>query len=92
MAYSITCLVNISYVPDGAGPVSIPSMQTFTVALGSGPWGTPGTGVYDGIQVPGGNAPSTGNVSTACTNMATAVATQLNANIGTIQGWATGGQ
>jgi hypothetical protein len=41
--------------------------------------------------VPGGASATTANISTACTTAATATAALLNANYGTIQAWATGG-
>jgi preprotein translocase subunit SecD len=47
--------------------------------------------VTPAIPVPGGDAPSTANISAACTTGATALAALFNANIGQIQGFATGG-
>jgi hypothetical protein len=92
MAIIIKGIVDVCWVPDGSGPEFVPSAQTLSVALGYGPLGTQGTGLSSVIVVPGGNAPSTGNVSTAMTAFATAIAALLNttANNGTINGWAAG--
>jgi hypothetical protein len=94
MAIIITGQVNVAWVPDGSGPEFVPSAQTLTVALGYGPFGSPTTGAPTAILVPGGNAPTTGNISTAMTAFATAVAAQLNttANNAAIVGWASGNQ
>ena len=81
--YVMTGKMNISWVGDGAGPMSVASAQTLQAEV-SYPLGNV-------VQVPGGDAPSTGNVSTACTSVATAIAALLNANIAQIQGFASGG-
>lgn len=83
MAYVLTGKFNISWVGDGVGPMSVPSAQTLQATVG------PGQATE--VVVPGGDSPTTGNVSTACTTLAAALAAILNANIGQIQGFATGG-
>ena len=84
MAYVITWAATISWVGSGVGQMipgpGAPKLTVNTTFGGnSGP-----------VQVPGGDAPSTGNISTACTTMGTNAAAALNAAIGQIQGWANG--
>jgi hypothetical protein len=81
--YVLTGSFSISWVGDGVGSLSVPSAQTLKVSIPRSQAGQ--------VPVPGGDAPSTANISTACTTAATALAAQLNANIGQIQGFATGG-
>lgn len=84
MSYGLKWSASVVWIGDGVGPMEVPSAQVLTVSQASAGGG--GT-----IQVPGGDAPTTGNISTACTSMATAAAAALNANIGQIQGFASGG-
>lgn len=79
--------VTLAWVPDGAGPMSMPSAQKITAA------GYPGSNFQSPlvVTVPGGDSPTTGNITTACNSLATALATYFNASIGQIQGWSTGG-
>ena len=72
----------LEWVGDGVGQMSVPIAQVLTEVVG-GPGGT-------AIVVPGGNSPSTGNISTACSTAATALAAAFNANITQIQGWVSG--
>lgn len=81
--YVLTGSISISWVGDGVGPQSVPGAQTLKASIPHSQAGV--------IPVPGGDAPSTANISTACATAATALAAQLNANIGQIQGFATGG-
>lgn len=83
MAYQLRYTVNIDWIPDGAGSMSVPSAQTLQ-AIGQAEFG-------NSISVPGADAPTTGNISTACTALGTQLAAQLNASIAQIQGFATGG-
>jgi hypothetical protein len=85
MSYRINWTASIVWVGDGAGPMEVPSAQVLTVNQNS----TSGAG---SVVVPGANAPSTANISTACTTVGTNMAAALNVNIGQIQGFATGGQ
>ena len=84
MAYQVVGSISIAWVPDGAGPMSVQSAQTLTVNTLFGGNGGP-------VLVPGADAPSTANVSTACSTLATNLAAALNAQIGRIQGFASGG-
>lgn len=77
MAYQITTKTTIAWVGDGTGQMSVPSAQALSVTTTS-------------TQVPGNDTPSTGNITTATNAAAVAQATLLNAQIGVIQGWASG--
>lgn len=84
MAYILSGSFSIAWAGDGAGPMgAVPSAQVLTVSNLNN-----ANGGY--VQVPGGDAPTTGNVSTAATTLATNLAAALNAQIGTIDGWASG--
>lgn len=88
MAYQVFGSITIAWVGDGTGPMSVPSAQSMTannLVLGIGTTNSGGA-----IQVPGGDAPSTANVATACATLATNLAAALNVNIAGIQGWASG--
>jgi len=87
--YVIEATVNINWIGDGIGNFPQKQAQTLQVAVSNGQ--TLAGFVSPMILVPGGDAPSTGNISTACTTLGTTVATLLNANIAQIQGFATGG-
>lgn len=83
MAYVVTGSISIDWIGPGSGQTS-PNAQVLTVNTLFGGNGGP-------VPVPGGSAPTTGNVSTAVTTLATNLAAALNANIGQIQGFASGG-
>lgn len=79
MAYQLQVIGTIAWVGDGTGQMSVPSAQSMrqTVAFAT---------------VPGNDAPTSGNITTACNTAATALAAIFNTttNLGIIQGWATG--
>lgn len=79
MSVSIFGTLTVAWVPDGSGPEFVPSAQSLTV-------------VVPPQILAGGNAPSTAQVSTGCTLVATLGALQLNTstNNGIIDGWAAG--
>jgi hypothetical protein len=81
MAYRVTYTLNISWVPDGAGPMSVPSAQTKGVSQSGA------------LVVPGANAPTAANIVTACAAAGADASTQLTtaANLAQIQGFASGG-
>lgn len=84
MGYRLTWSATVSWVGDGVGQMQPgPGAPLLKVSSLFGANGGP-------IVVPGGDAPSTANISTACTTMATNAATALNASILQIQGWANG--
>ncbi len=84
MSYGLKWTASIVWIGDGVGPMEVPSAQVLTMTQAS----TGGGGI---ISVPGGDSPSTSNISTACTTMATNAAAALNANIAQIQGFSSGG-
>lgn len=83
MAYRLNYTFNLTWVPDGAGPMSVPSAQT----LG-----------FTGTQlVPGGDAPTTSGTQVTSANLVTVgvsagvdIGTQLSAQLARIQGFAGG--
>ncbi len=83
MAYVIDWEARIKWVGDGCGPMAVASAQQLLVSTLLQP--------SQAVQVPGGDAPSTANITTACTTVGTNMATLLNASISQIQGFATGG-
>lgn len=87
--YVLTGSVNISWLPDGGGPMTVPTAQTLKVLIDYVP-AQAGIAAAP-IAVPGGDAPSTGNLNTAATAFGTAVSTMLQANVTQIQNWASGG-
>lgn len=104
MPFLLRYVAEVVYVPNGAGPMSIPSAQK--IRLGSLEFAgltvaTPATGQPTGyIQVPGGDAPSQANFRTALQGSSGAptaggMTADLDAAIATnlarIQGFATGG-
>lgn len=90
MAYQLVGTFTISWVGDGVGPFTAAVPASPRLQVGAG--GNFGGGTLAGgpVLVPGGDSPTTGNVSTACTTMATNLAAALNAQIAQIQGWSTG--
>ncbi len=97
MSYQIRYQIDAVWIPDGAGPLSVPSAQR--LQLGSMNFSgltvqnpqnlTPGqpTGYQ---QVPGGDAPTQGNFDTALTAMQADLSAAIAANLARIQGFATG--
>jgi hypothetical protein len=90
MAYVITGSINVRWVPDGAGPMTVPSAQELKLMIGVGA----------AIQVPGGDSPTQGNFNTAiggssstatAPSVAAALEALIAANLGQIQGFSTGG-
>lgn len=82
MAYQLYGSFTIAWVGDGCGQMSVPGSQIIEVVA------APNLG--NQTQVPGGDAPTTGNITTATTTLATTLAALLNAKIGQIQGFASG--
>ncbi len=104
MSYQLRYAVEICWVPDGAGPMSVPSSQKLrlgTLDFSGLTVATPATGQPTGyLPVPGGSAPTQGNFNTALTgsaatptagSMAADLATAIATNLARIQGFATGG-
>jgi len=89
MTYVIDWEARIKWVGDGCGPMGVPSAQVLQVSTLLQPY--TGSGTLIPVPVPGGDAPSTANITTACTTVGTNMAAALNAQISQIQGFATGG-
>ena len=87
MAFVITYQANISWIPDGASAMSVPSAQT--LQFSNQPPGTNPLG--GGVAVPGGDNPSTANLNTACVAVGAALSTAMQAVQPRIVGFATGG-
>ena len=80
MAYVLKYSLEIDWVGDGVGAMSVPSAQRIKFQQASP------------VLVPGGDAPSAANFNTAITGgMTTDLEAQVLANLGQIQGFATGG-
>lgn len=84
MAIFAVVTVRLSFVPDGAGPMEVPTAQSLVV----------GNPLIPYQLCPGGNTASAANLATLATSIGTAVGTAFTT--GTIQaqvaGWGTGGQ
>ncbi len=85
--YGLRWSVELVAIPLGAGPMSVPDQQRIKVTMVSPPATTiiavTSTGAY----------PTSSNISTACTTMATNAAAALNNAAATAvwQGWNAGG-
>ena len=80
MSYRLRYTANIDWIGDGSGAMEVSGAQTLSFSA-----------TQPVPYVPGADAPTSGNISTACTAMATDIAAQMNAVLGRIQGFATGG-
>lgn len=105
--YLLRYVLRAEWVGDGSGPVSVPSAQTLqlgTLQFSDLTTRYPGgiaTGQPTGfIIVPGGDAPTQANFNTAISgaagtptapSMANDLSVAIAANLGRIQGFATGG-
>lgn len=88
MAYALQYSMRVVWIPDGAGPMTVPDAQVkkfIQTAL---------------VPVPGGDAPTAANFNTAigvtsgnviANSMASDLQAQVLANLGQLQGFATGG-
>lgn len=85
MAYMMTAQVTVQWVPDGAGPLTVPSGPSLQVVCG------PNFANVPAVVVPGADAPSTANITAAGATMIAAITTNMNLSIAQIQGWASGG-
>lgn len=100
--YTIDYQLRVNFVADGGGPVSVPSQQSIILGQLSMKGLTITTAPLQptGTQpVPGADAPTAGNFATALTGsssvptggMALDLYNAIVANLGQIQGFATGG-
>jgi hypothetical protein len=80
MGWALSAGVNISWVPDGAGAMSVPSAETLQFNQAATLIALTTTGTI-----------SAANIATAVTALGTAINSNFGTlNLGTIQGWATG--
>lgn len=104
MAYRIDYQLKVSFVADGAGPVSVPQQQMLLLGqismAGLTVQSVQAAGQPVGYQaVPGADAPTQANFNNALTGanatpaggMALDLANAIAANLARIQGFATGG-
>lgn len=81
MAYMVWGELRISWVPDGAGPLTVLTAQSINAQASE-------YGAVQPVLVPGGDAPTAGNIATAAATLSAALAAALPT--AQIQGWATG--
>lgn len=87
MSYAIQWSASVVWIGDGVGAMEVPSAQR--IKGSSGDTGSTYAGM---IAVPGGDAPTQANFNTAISGtMVTNVEGFIAANLGQIQGFATGG-
>lgn len=80
MAYAIRYRMDVVYLPNGSGPMTVADMQVKTFVQAAL------------VSVPGGDAPTAANFNTAITGgMTTDLEAQVLANLGQLQGFATAG-
>lgn len=102
MAYQIRYMLEVNWIGDGAGPMSVATAQGMILGqLGiNGLTPVTATGQPTGVQaVPGGDSPTIGNFSTALYGsssapsggMALDLYNAINSNLTQIQGFSTGG-
>jgi hypothetical protein len=96
MAFVLKYVFDIAWVPDGVGPMEVPSSAVLRffptannpagVSLGSGAFA-------QGSLIPGANAPTAANITTALNNAVTDMNAQIAAAgvLARIQAFATGG-
>ena len=89
MAIAAQVYVRLNFVPDGAGPMSVPAAQSIMVGY-SYPQNTTGAAIP--LQVmPGGDTVSVANLNTLATTIGTALQTAFAAVEPVVAGWPTGG-
>ena len=84
MAYQLQGSITIMWQPEGAGSAVMGGAQSLNV---SNQFHANG----DLVQVPGGDSPSTTNISTGCATLATNLAAAINAQLSQIKQWPKGG-
>ena len=96
MAFVLKYKVDIAWVPDGVSALEVPTSAVLTFfPTANNPGGvTLGSGAFaQGSLIPGANAPSAANITTALNNLVTDINAQVAAPgvLTRIQGFATGG-
>ena len=91
MAWNFSASVNANWVPDGAGPMSVPSMQTLQLDIG--PLAANNIAGYGPVQIVNStnDTLTAAQVNTAATALGSLVASYFGTTaLSTLQGWATG--
>ena len=90
MGYRLSYQVSIDFVPDGAGPMSVPTGPT--LQFNNVPY------AVSSVVVPGGNTPTLANFNTALCGTTPSsgsamfdISAQISAQLARIQAFATGG-
>lgn len=83
--YGLRNTLQIVWLGDGVGPQTVPESQSLKIFTGAPPNNS------SIVPVPGGNSPSQANFNTAIDTLAVAMKAGVATNLGTVQGWATGG-
>lgn len=87
MSYGLRWSLDTVWIGDGVGAMEVPSAQRLKVS--SGDTGQTWAGI---VAVPGGDTPTAANFNTAISGtVVTNMEAAILANIGQIQGFATGG-
>lgn len=88
MGYGLRYSLDVVWIPDGAGPMTVPDAQRLKLVQSSI------------VQVPGGDSPTQANFNTAigvtsgnviANSMASDLEAQIATNLTRIQGFSTGG-
>jgi len=88
MAYAIRVVANIDWIPEGAGPQTIPSAQTLAYVIGQQP--AAGHQAIQVVESTDGTL-TAAQVNTACTAVGSALASAFGTTyLGTIQAFSTG--
>ena len=91
MAWQLTAQVNANWVPDGAGPMSVASMQTLQLDIG--PLAANNLTGYGPVQIVNStnDTLTAAQVNTAATALGSLVASYFGTTaLGTLQAWSTG--
>jgi len=91
MAWNLSGQVNVNWIPDGAGPMSVPSMQTLQLDIG--PLLSNNLAGYGPVQIVNStnDTLTAAQVNTAATAFGSLVASYFGTTaLSTLQGWATG--
>lgn len=97
MAYMVSVVARVSWVPDGTGGVTLGQMQSNIPGYGAesapGPVGNGQTMQFlQGEIIAGGDSLTGGNLSAALTSAATDLYNHITAaQLAQMQGWKTGG-
>lgn len=87
MAYALSFTATVKWIPDGAGPMSVPSAQVLQVTPSSN-----GTVTFSGmVPIQGADTLTSANLTSAGTSAGVQIGSAAFAYITQLQGWSTGG-